>query len=302
MAAGKEIKSRIKTVKNTGKITKAMELISTVKMKKAQENVLQLRSFAMAALSILKTISSDENIFKKYTIAPNTQKELIVVIASQKGLCGGYNVNTFKKVMEYLRREGGGYARDNDFVVIGKRARDFILRMNQNMIADYSDEIKDPATISEARSVVRFLLDAWNSGKYSKISIVYNHYVSAISQLPVVKPIFPFQEKEITDFLNRISGDETQKDSHENIDFIIEPNPETILDCVVPMILDAMVYETILEARASEHAARMVAMKNAKDAASKKAGALTLIYNKARQSAITTEITEIVSGVESMKE
>ena len=302
MAAGKEIKSRIKTVKNTGKITKAMELISTVKMKKAQENVLQLRSFAMAALSILKTISSDENIFKKYTIAPNTQKELIVVIASQKGLCGGYNVNTFKKVMEYLHREGGGYARDNDFVVIGKRARDFILRMNQSMIADYSDEIKDPATISEARSVVRFLLDAWNSGKYSKISIVYNHYVSAISQLPVVKPIFPFQEKEITDFLNRISGDETQKDSHENIDFIIEPNPETILDYVVPMILDAMVYETILEARASEHAARMVAMKNAKDAASKKAGALTLIYNKARQSAITTEITEIVSGVESMKE
>ena len=302
MAAGKEIKSRIKTVKNTGKITKAMELISTVKMKKAQENVLQLRSFAMAALSILKTISSDENIFKKYTIAPNTQKELIVVIASQKGLCGGYNVNTFKKVMEYLHREGGGYARDNDFVVIGKRARDFILRMNQHMIADYSDEIKDPTTISEARSVVRFLLDAWNSGKYSKISIVYNHYVSAISQLPVVKPIFPFQEKEITDFLNRISGDETQKDSHENIDFIIEPNPETILDYVVPMILDAMVYETILEARASEHAARMVAMKNAKDAASKKAGALTLIYNKARQSAITTEITEIVSGVESMKE
>ena len=183
MAAGKEIKSRIKTVKNTGKITKAMELISTVKMKKAQENVLQLRSFAMAALSILKTISSDENIFKKYTIAPDTQKELIVVIASQKGLCGGYNVNTFKKVMEYLRREDGGYARDNDFVVIGKRARDFILRMNQNMIADYSDEIKDPATISEARSVVRFLLDAWNSGKYSKISIIYNHYVSAISQL-----------------------------------------------------------------------------------------------------------------------
>ena len=241
MAAGKEIKSRIKTVKNTGKITKAMELISTVKMKKAQENVLQLRSFAMAALSILKTISSDENIFKKYTIAPNTQKELIVVIASQKGLCGGYNVNTFKKVMEYLRREDGGYARDNDFVVIGKRARDFILRMNQNMIADYSDEIKDPTTISEARSVVRFLLDAWNSGKYSKISIVYNHYVSAISQLPVVKPIFPFQEKEITDFLNRISGDETQKDSYENIDFIIEPNPETILDYVVPMILDAMV-------------------------------------------------------------
>lgn len=103
MAAGKEIKSRIKTVKNTGKITKAMELISTVKMKKAQENVHKLRSFALSALSILEKISGDEMVFSRYTTAPKTHKELILVIASQKGLCGGYNVNAFKKVIEYTR-------------------------------------------------------------------------------------------------------------------------------------------------------------------------------------------------------
>ncbi len=301
MASGKEIKSRIKTVKNTGKITKAMELISTVKMKKAQESVLELRSFALSALSILEKISGDENIFSKYTVAPETNKELILVIASQKGLCGGYNVNTFKKLMEYIRAEEQEN-KDFDYITIGKRARDFVLRTGQNLSADFSDEITDPVTVAHTRRVVRFLIDAWNSGKYSKISIVYSHYMSAISQLPIVKPIFPFHQDEISNFLSRVAGKDFEKKSHEHEDFKIEPSPEVVLDYAIPMIMDAMIHETVLEARASEHAARMVAMKNAKDAANKKASALTLIYNKARQSAITTEITEIVSGVEALKD
>lgn len=262
-----------------------MELISTVKMKKAQESVFELRSFALSALSILEKISQDDDIFRKYTIAPShTKKELIVVIASQKGLCGGYNVNVFKKLMEYIRTEDGSFAEDNDFVTIGKRAREFVLRTRQNLVADYSDDIHDPVLISQTRPVVRFLIDAWNSHKYSKISIVYNHYISAISHLPIVKPLFPFEKNEITDFLSRISGKQfspaTDFIKHE---FTIEPNPATVLDYAIPMILDAMIHETILEARAAEHSARMVAMKNAKDAARKKASLLTLQYNKARQ-------------------
>ena len=302
MAVGKEIKSRIKTVKNTGKITKAMELISTVKMKKAQESVLSLRFFALSALKILQKISGNEEIFSKYTHTPNSNKELILVIASQKGLCGGYNVNTFKKVMEYLKTSDNSYENHHDFIAIGKRAREFILRTGQNLVADFSAEITDPVLSKDSRKVVRFILDAWNSGKYKKISIVYNHYISAISQLPMVKTFFPFNPKDITDFLARISGESLEKNSEILADFAIEPNPQVVLDYAIPMIMDAMLHETILEARASEHAARMVAMKNAKDAANKKASALTLVYNKARQSAITTEITEIVSGVESMKE
>lgn len=305
MASGKEIKARIKTVKNTGKITKAMELISTVKMKKAQESVLGLRSFAHAALAILQKISGDEAVFAKYTVAPKSEKELILVIASQKGLCGGYNVNVFKKLMEYLRdEETGKYNQSHDYITIGKRARDFVLRTGQNLVADFSELIPDPVVTADSRQVVRFLIESWNSGEYSKISIVYNHYVSAISQVPVVKTLFPFNESDITEFLQRISGDKDAVviPTDSTNEFTIEPSPQVVLDYAIPMILDAMIHETILEARASEHAARMVAMKNAKDAANKKSSALTLIYNKARQGAITTEITEIVSGVESMKD
>lgn len=302
MAAGKEIKSRIKTVKNTGKITKAMELISTVKMKKAQESVFELRSFALSALSILRHISQDETVFSKYTIAPIADRELIVVLASQKGLCGGYNVNVFKKLMEYLRdSDGGSYRNNADYITVGKRARDFVLRMGQSLVADFSDTITDPVNVKDSKKLVRFILDAWNSEKYTKISIVYSHYMSAISQVPMMKTLFPFHQNDITEFLSRIAGNESQN-IQEVSDFTIEPSPRVVLDYAIPLILDAMMHETILEARASEHASRMVAMKNAKDAANKKASALTLVYNKARQGAITTEITEIVSGVESMKD
>lgn len=305
MAVGKEIKSRIKTVKNTGKITKAMELISTVKMKKAQESVLSLRNFALATLSILQKISHNDEIFTKYTtINATTQKELIVLIASQKWLCGGYNVNAFKKVIEYtktLEESKWENFSDIDYITIGKRAREFVLRTSQNLVADFSDNITDPVDMQESKMVVRFIMDAWNSWKYQKISVVYNHYISAISQLPVVKSIFPFEQQSIVEFLHRIAWDEYIDDSSVQ-SMEIEPDPQTVLDYAIPMIMDAMIHETLLEARASEHAARMVAMKNAKDAAHKKASSLTLVYNKARQWAITTEITEIVSGVESMKE
>lgn len=176
-----------------------------------------------------------------------------------------------------------------------------MLRTGQSLVADFSDEITDPARIEDTRRVVRFILDAWNSRKYSRISVLYSHYVSAITQLPIIKPFLPFDAHEIVSFLERIVGVQEQEKLQPTA-LTIEPSPALILEYTIPMILDALMQETILEARASEHAARMVSMKNAKDAAKKKASLLTLVYNKARQTAITTEITEIVSGVESMKD
>jgi F-type H+-transporting ATPase subunit gamma len=302
MASWKEIKSRIKSVKNTGKITKAMELISTVKMKKAQDSVLGLRPFAIAVLSILSRISWEEDILSIFSQKPNSKKELIIVVASQKGLCGGYNVNVFKKTTEYIRDDvDTPYTREYDYITIGKRAREFILRTGQHLVADFSDEIKDPLTTAESRRIVRFVVDAWKSGKYEKVSIIYNHYISAITQLPTVKTLFPIDKHYIEEFLDRITGGKYIHEEKE-ASYTIEPNVETIMEYTIPMILDAIVHETLLEAKASEHAARMVAMKNAKDSANKKASSLTLVYNKARQSAITKEVSEIVSGVESMKE
>lgn len=202
MASGKEIKNRITSIKNTGKITKAMELISTVKMKKAQENVLSLRPFALAATSILSHLSDSEEVFKKYIDSPDADTILIVLIASQKGLCGGYNVNLFKHTIEYTRQDP---SKKYAYITVGKRARDFVLRTGQNLVADYSDEIGDPADMESARKVVRFILDAWQSQKYKEIQIAYNFYESAISQNPKNKQLFPINHEEIAVFLQSLA-------------------------------------------------------------------------------------------------
>lgn len=149
--------------------------------------------------------------------------------------------------------------------------------------------------------MVREIVLEWESGKYSKVSIVYNHYVSAISQLPLVKTLFPINQEDIFEFLEKVTGGKYTEEAY-NGEYTVEPDPATIINATIPMILDGLIYETLLEAKAAEHAARMIAMKNAKDSANKKASLLTLIYNKTRQAAITKEVSEIVSGVESMKD
>lgn len=303
MPSGKEIKARIKSVKNTSKITKAMELISTVKMKKSQESVMVLRPFALAALSVLARVSHKEDMLGVFSEVPQVGKELIIVVASQKGLCGGYNTNVFKKTIEYIQNDyDTPYTRVYDYITIGKRARDFVLRTGQNLVADFSEEIKDPLTPLETRHMVRFMIDEWKTGKYSKISIVYNHYVSAIKQLPLVETLFPIKKEEIVSFLENVSGQHIEDIGSYHGDYTIEPDIHTIVEAALPMILEAMIHETLLEAKAAEHAARRFAMKNAKDAANKKSAHLTLVYNKTRQAAITKEVSEIVSGVESMKD
>lgn len=135
--------------------------------------------------------------------------------------------------------------------------------------------------MAESRRIVRFIVSEWKTGKYSKLSIVYNHYVSAITQLPTVKTLFPINQTDIESFLSNVAGKKFEKENL--VTYTIEPDVETIVEYTIPLILDAMVHETLLESRASEHAARMIAMKNAKDSANKKGASLTLVYNKARQ-------------------
>ena len=161
--------------------------------------------------------------------------------------------------------------------------------------------MKDPLTPAESRRMVRAVIELWKSGAYSKVSIVYNQYVSAITQIPIVKTLFPIQRETIFSFLEKVVGHGYEPESYEG-EYTIEPDAETIVTMTIPLILDGIIHETLLEAKASEHASRMVAMKNAKDSANKKASGLTLIYNKTRQAAITKEVSEIVSGVESMKD
>ncbi len=281
-----------------------MELISTVKMKKAQEWVIGSRPFAVAALRIFANVS--ETLRDIPSIAGRshtTRRELLVVIASNKGLCGGYNVNTFKKVAQYRKDHPDTHI---DYVTIGKKAREFILRTGGNLVADFSDVMKDAIEIRDVKPVTSLLRNLFTTQAHEKlhydaIKIVHSYYISAINQKAIIKQFLPLSRTDIVEFLGDIVGQDISSIIKPQ-EYTIEPDIETIVNEVIPMILSMLLYEILLESKASEHSARMVAMKNAKDSATKKVSALTLSYNKARQASITKEVSEIVSGVESMKE
>jgi len=298
MASGKEIKWRIKTVTNTAKITKAMELISTVKMKKAQDSVLASRPFAIWALRIIKEFGDSfwESIFFKWP-KKKTHKELLVVISSNKWLCGWYNVNIFKKVASYIKENN---AKKYDFISVGKKSQDFILKTWRTLTSDFSDRVKDNIDLADSKKISKEIVKMFLTWEYDKVVVFYSYYYSAITQKAIAKQFLCIDKNDIINYLTEIVGMNIEE--KENVEHKIEPNKEEIIASVIPMILDMMFYEILLESKASEHSSRMVAMKNAKDSAWKKVFELTLKYNKARQANITKEISEIVSWVESMKD
>jgi len=301
MASWKEIKRKIKSIKNTWKITKAMELISTVKMKKAQDLAVSKREFVLEMLKVFTRVEPflhDMPFFKKQ----DSGKTLAVVVTSNKWLCWGYNINVFKKVNNYINETG----EELDYITLGKKAAAFVARTWNNLIADFSNSFTDNVDTAFSRNVSRLLNDEFLSWKYNKIVIFYNHYVNTIRQIPVAREFLPLEASEIKAYLYNLVEDHYDLDEElktENIaGYEIEPSIEDLADHVIPMILDMMFYDILLEAKASEHSSRMIAMKNAKDNAKKIADDLTLVYNKARQAAITREVSEITAWVESMKD
>lgn len=262
------------------------------------------RPFALAALRIFANVSESlGDISALCGHKHATKRELLVVISSNKGLCGGYNVNTFKKVAQYRKDHPDVHI---DYITIGKKAREFILRTGGNLVVDFSDTMKDAIEIRDVKpvsSMLRelFVKQAHERLNYDSVKIVHSYYISAINQKAIVKQFLPLDRTQIIEFLSEIVGQDTST-LVQSREYIIEPDAETIVNEVIPMILSMLLYEILLESKASEHSSRMVAMKNAKDSATKKVSALTLSYNKARQASITKEVSEIVSGVESMKE
>ncbi len=305
MASWKEIKRKIKSIKNTWKITKAMELISTVKMKKAQDLAVSKREFVLEMLKVFTRVEpflKDIPFFKKQ----NWNKVLAVVITSNKWLCWGYNINVFKKVNAYLKSE----KQDFDYITLGKKAANFVARTWNNLVADFSSTFTDNIDSHFSKNISRLLSNEFLSWKYSKIVIFYNHYVNTIKQIPVSNEFLPINADDIKRYLYNLLENhydldkelESEKKFRKISSYEIEPSIEDFTKHVIPMILDMMFFDILLEAKASEHSSRMIAMKNAKDNAKKIADDLTLVYNKARQSAITREVSEITAGVESMKD
>ncbi len=303
MAWGKEIKRKISSIKNTWKITKAMELISTVKMKKAQDSVMIKKDFVMEMLKVFLNI---EDTLKEYPLfsCQNWWKTLAVLITSNKWLCWWYNINVMKKVNSYLKETN----EQIDFVTIWKKAARFVAKTWNSLIADFSSEFSDNITPLYSKRISSLLREEYLSWKYSKVVVFYSHYINTIKQIPIAKEFLPIDANDIKTYLSFIAWkffdlEAEKEDFSKNASmFQVEPSKEELANHIIPIILDMMFYDLILEAKASEHSSRMIAMKNAKDNAKKIAGALTLKYNKARQAMITKEVSEITAWVESLKD
>lgn len=282
MASGKEIKGKIGSIKNTQKITSAMEMVAASKMKRAQERMAAGRPYAKSMKTVIGHIANGNLDYKHpFLEEREVQNVGFIVISTDRGLCGGLNTNEFKVVSErirhYQKEEKGLF-----FAALGSKAVSFFSRFGGKVMAAESG-LGDKPSLSSVVGTVRVMLDAYENGELDKIYLVNNHFVNTMTQEPVISQLLPLPK------------DEETKREH-SWDYIYEPNPEEILDALLARYIETVVYQAVVENVASEQAARMVAMKAATDNAGNLIDDLQLIYNKARQAAITQEISEIVSG------
>ena len=303
MAWAKEIRRKIASIKNTWKITKAMELISTVKMKKAQDSVMAKKNFVMEILKIFLKIEDSLINFPIFSYW-SWNKTLAIVVTSNKWLCGWYNIWVMKKVNSYMKETN----EEVDFITIWKKAANFVTRTGNNLIADFSHDFSDNIQPIFTKRISKLFRDEFLSGKYTKVVVFYSHFLNTIKQIPLSKEFLPISSKDIKEYLSLIANQffdidsEIEKSTKTESFYKVEPSKEELAEHIIPIILDMMFFDLLLESKASEHSSRMIAMKNAKDNAKKIADNLTLKYNKARQSIITKEVSEITAWVESLKD
>ncbi len=299
MANLRDIRRRIKSVKNTSQITKAMQLVAAAKMKKAQDQAIAGRDYAdrlNAVLVNLKdNISEDDH---KLLQQPKGKKELMLVISTDKGLCGGLNTNLLKKVRAEM-------AEETDVVTVGRKLRMSLGKLGNNIVSDW--EVADPTPFADAKPIGTYLTEQFLTGEYSAVKVAFTNFETTLTQTAWVSQLLPVVASTLAEkrAYEGVGGDEdvteTKKDDSMLRDYIFEPGPDGVLDALLPLYLNYQVYQMILEARASEHSARMVAMKSATDNAENMIKDLTLEYNKVRQAAITSELLEITTAMKAME-
>jgi F-type H+-transporting ATPase subunit gamma len=289
MANTRDIRRRIKSVKNTAQITKAMQMVAASKMRKAQEAALSGRPFAEGLNRMIHDLKdrAEDITHPLWGLNKDASRPLILVVSTDKGLCGALNTN--------LLREASALPADASFVSIGKRAKAFIARTGRNLLADF--EVSEKASFPETKQVSQFLIDRFLAGEASSVSVLYTKFINTLVQKPQQARILPMEELSGAAIsLAGKDGDEPPADSGAHLDYHYEPSALAVLSELLPTYIHFQVYHMILEARASEHSARMVAMKSATDNAKSLIKDLTLEYNKVRQAGITNEILEIAAA------
>jgi F-type H+-transporting ATPase subunit gamma len=282
MAGAKEIRTKIASIKNTQKITKAMQVVAASKMRKAQDRMLATRPYAEKIQIVISHLAHAHPEYHHPYLAEREAKRVgLIIISTDQGLCGGLNINLFKSVISTMRQwEADGL--ELDLTLIGTKSAAFFKRLGKN-IASSATHLGDAPSIVELIGTIKVMLDAYEAGKIDRLYLAHNQFVNTMTQSPLIKQLIPIQG-------------EVDKELETHWDYIYEPDSKPVMDALMIRYIESLVYQGVVENVACEQGARMVAMKAATDNAGSLIDELQLIYNKARQTAITQEISEIVGG------
>lgn len=291
LGTSKLIKRRIKSVGNAKNITKAMQLVSAAKIKRAVNKLMASRTYAKHAKELLASLSRERNLKHPLLLQKSGNKELLIVIASNRGLCGSYNTNVIKAVAEYAKKNK---CKQIDFVAVGKKAESVARQVKGKVVASFIS-LPDDLYTDDIISISKLAIDEFIKKNYSKVSVAFTDFVSSLKYEAKVSSLLPITKENLAEILI-----ESEKPKKPEPVTMFEPDEEKVLELVLPRLTEVRIYQSILEAAASEHSARMIAMKNATDNAQAIGEELTLYYNQARQSGITQEIAEISSGSEAL--
>ncbi len=289
MAANtRDIRRRIKSVKNTSQITKAMQMVAAAKMRKAQNAAIAGRPYAELLSKVLGSVAArSEDNSHELLVAREVKKELVLVISTDKGLCGALNTNLLREVAKFDPAK-------TVFVAAGRKAMQYLHRAGRTILADFT--LKEPLSYLEAKQVSKFCMDKFLSGEVDKVTVVFTDFINTLTQIPKARTILPIQSLEVTSGIGGASETASVAKDDDGTEYLFEPDMNAVLGGILPHYVHFQVYQMALDSRASEHSARMVAMKSATDNAKQLIKDLTLEYNKVRQAAITTELLEITTA------
>ncbi|OGG77228.1 ATP synthase F1 subunit gamma [Candidatus Kaiserbacteria bacterium RIFCSPLOWO2_01_FULL_54_24] len=305
MAGLKQIKTKIVAMKKSQTVTKAMEAVSAAKMRKSQQTALNGRAYARAAASVLSRVAGSRELLSHPLARPNTasgKRALYIVITSDKGLAGALNSGVLKAAARDIA-EAGHAPKDAAIIAVGRKAHDYFAARGYPVEGFYPNTTE--VTGETVRTIVDTAAARFMSGEYKVVKIAYQNFISTFEQRPTLRTVFPLSLAD----LERVVGDITpakgafaagQTSDVRPSTYTLEPSQEEVLGVILPMLASVIVYHALLESQASEHSARMVAMKSASDKAAEKQDELTLVFNKARQAAITREVSEIIGGMEAL--
>jgi len=290
----KTIKAKIKSVANVKKITKAMEKVSAVKMHRAVSQAMARREYAYHLYELLDTLLKHRELEHPLLVAPkNADRTLVVILSTDRGLCGGFNVQLQRAVNSIV----GERSATTDAVCVGRKGELIAVRSALEIVASFVG-LPDSIRSRDVASLTALIKQEFATGKYAKVYVVYNHFVSALSSTPIIYQLLPVSAEDIARSVKRLSKvrEHAQEHADQVIDYVFEPDRATVLATIVPKAIEAKLFKMLAETRASEQSARMVAMKSASENAQTIIDDLSVSFNRARQEAITREISEIASG------